>query len=97
MTRLARRVAAKKPLDSAEVTDRAMVRSASAAFESSTRAQLEAAIASRTWSQGCEVCGSVLTFHGSLDDWLSKSIAWDESHPCEVSAMSSPSNVKGIS
>lgn len=82
MTRSQRRRNAPKPLPAAEVADRAMVRSASAAFESSTRAQLEAAIACRTWSQGCAECGSVQVFHGSLDEWLSKSAAWDESHEC---------------
>lgn len=88
MTALQRRLNAPKPLPATDVADRIQVRSASATFESSTRAQLEAAIASRTWSQGCEVCGSVQMFTGSLDEWLSKSAAWDESHECiaQVSA-----------
>lgn len=38
----------------------------------------------RTWSQGCSTCGSVYTFHGLLDDWLSESMAWDESHECDA-------------
>jgi len=88
MTALTRRLMAKKPLPAAEVADRIQVRNASAAFESSTRAQLEAAITSRTWSQSCEVCGSVQIFNGSRDEWLSKSAAWVDVHPCIVEVAS---------
>jgi len=86
VTRMARRVQARPPLSAADVEDRKLVRAESAVFESSTRAQLEAAIAGRTWDQSCASCGSVLIFTGSLDGWLSKSMAWDDVHDCEAVA-----------
>ena len=86
MTAMQRRVMSRPALPAADVAGRIQVRNASAAFESSTRAQLEAAITSRTWSQGCAECGSVLTFHGSLAEWLSKSAAWPDVHECEAVA-----------
>lgn len=82
MTRLSRRVMATKPLPRAEVEDRAQVRAESSSPVSMLRAELSRG--SRTWSQGCAECGSVLTFHGSLEDWLSKSAAWDDVHRCDV-------------
>ena len=84
MSAMQRRVMHRDPLPAADVADRTQIRNASATFESSYRAQLEAAIASRTWYQ----CGTVYVFHGSLAEWLDVSAAFDETHECveQVSA-----------
>lgn len=34
------------------------------------------------FTRSCSHCGSVLIFHGTDDDWLTKSITWDDTHEC---------------
>lgn len=89
MTAAARRRNAPRPLPAAEVRDRAMVRAESAAFESSPLAQLAATAGVREWSQGCSDCGTVVVFTGTLDDWIDRAIAFDDTHVCDADRIAS--------